>query len=116
MKRYPLSVLLCFSFMTTFTSNAKEWRVSSPDNRLSVTVNCGKVTTYEVEYGNKQIIEPSPISMTCSNGKVIGHNANVKKVTRKSANDILHPVIRQKSADIKDEYNSMEASRRGLVA
>lgn len=108
MKRYPLSVLLCFSFMTTFTSNAKEWRVSSPDNRLSVTVNCGKVTTYEVEYGNKQIIEPSPISMTCSNGKVIGHNANVKKVTRKSANDILHPVIRQKSADIKDEYNSME--------
>lgn len=47
--------LTCF-----LTMAAEQYTVKSPDNRLSVTVNTGKATTYSVDFDGRRILDPSP--------------------------------------------------------
>ena len=103
-RKYLLTALLSVSLGAT----AETWQVSSPDNRLAVTVDAGKETTYSVSLDGKQVIAPSPVAMTFDNGKCIGRNMKVADVVRDSKNTTIKPVIRQKSATIDDNYNSME--------
>lgn len=97
-----------FSLMCFFSMSAKKYTIQSPDNRLSVTVSTGTNTTYQVDFDGKRILDPSPISMTFDNGASIGRNMKVKDVIKDSSDKIIKPVIRQKSASIRDNYNSMK--------
>lgn len=97
-----------FSLMCFFSMSAEKYTIQSPDNRLSVTVSTGTSTTYQVDFDGKRILDPSPISMTFDNGASIGRNMKVKDVIKDSSDKIIKPVIRQKSASIRDNYNSMK--------
>lgn len=97
-----------FSLMCFFSMSAEKYTIQSPDNRLSVTVSTGTNTTYQVDFDGKRILDPSPISMTFDNGASIGRNMKVKDVIKDSSDKIITPVIRQKSASIRDNYNSMK--------
>lgn len=110
MKRFFVMIPLLASILA---GHAEQWKVTSPDSRLAVTVSTGNETTYSVSMDGKTVIEPSPISMTCSNGKVLGHRMKVRKVERDSRNDVLIPVVRQKSERIEDKYNSMRLRSDG---
>ncbi len=97
-----------FSLMCFFSMSAEKHTIQSPDNRLSVTVSTGTNTTYQVDFDGKRILDPSPISMTFDNGASIGRNMKVKDVIKDSSDKIIKPVIQQKSASIRDNYNSMK--------
>lgn len=97
-----------FSLICFFSMSAEKYTIQSPDNRLSVTVSTGNNTTYQVDFDGKRILDPSPISMTFDNGASIGRNMEVKDVIKDSSDKIIKPVIRQKSATIRDNYNSMK--------
>lgn len=97
-----------FSLMCFFSMSAEKYTIQSPDNRLSVTVSTGTNTTYQVDFDGKRILDPSPISMTFNNGASIGRNMKVKDVIKDSSDKIIKPVIQQKSASIRDNYNSMK--------
>lgn len=97
-----------FSLMCFFSMSAEKYTIQSPDNHLSVTVSTGTNTTYQVDFDGKRILDPSPISMTFDNGASIGRNMKVKDVIKDSSDKIIKPVIRQKSASIRDNYNSMK--------
>ena len=86
---------------------AENYTVNSPDSRITVNVETGTNTTYSVTFNGKVILNPSPISMTFDNGTVIGRNMEVKKVERFTQNQVLKPVVRQKSEQIIDHYNEM---------
>lgn len=87
--------------------SAKEYIVKSPDGRIAVNVETGTSTTYSVDFNGKRVLAPSALSMTFDNGTVIGPNMKVNKVERLSSDCILKPIIRQKSAEIRDQYNEM---------
>lgn len=89
-------------------ASAETWQVVSPDNRLTVAVETGKEITYSVSLDGRQVIAPSAVAMTFGNGKTIGKDMKVADVARNSHKGVLSPVIRQKSATIDDNYNSME--------
>lgn len=95
--------LTCF-----LTMAAEQYTVKSPDNRLSVTVNTGKTTTYSVDFDGRRILDPSPISMTFDNGTAIGRDMKVTDVIKDSHDQTIKPTIRQKSATIRDNYNRMQ--------
>lgn len=97
-----------FSLICFFSMSAEKYTLQSPDNRLSVTVSTGTNTTYQVDFDGKRILDPSPISMTFDNGASIGRNMKVKDVIKDSSDKIITPVVRQKSASIRDNYNSMK--------
>lgn len=100
------SLIILFALWAGSTS-AKEYIVKSPDGRIVVNVETGANTTYAVDFNGKRILAPSPLSMTFDNGTVIGQHMNVNKVERISSDKILKPVVKQKSAELRDHYNEM---------
>ena len=99
--------LLCLMMAWGSLAFAENYTVDSPDSRITVNVETGTNTTYSVTFNGKMILNPSPISMTFDNGTVIGRNMEVKKVERSTQNQVLKPVVRQKSKQIIDHYNEM---------
>ncbi|WP_304384508.1 glycoside hydrolase family 97 protein, partial [Phocaeicola sartorii] len=98
---------LCLMMAWGSLAFAENYTVNSPDSRITVNVETGTNTTYSVTFHGKVILNPSPISMTFDNGTVIGRNMEVKKVERFTQNQVLKPVVRQKSEQIIDHYNEM---------
>lgn len=103
MKKILLSLMMAWGSLAF----AENYTVNSPDSRLSVNVETGVNTTYSVSLNGKVILTPSPISMTFDNGTVIGRNMKVKNVERFTQDQLLKPVVRQKSDRIRDHYNEM---------
>ncbi|MDE6217338.1 glycoside hydrolase family 97 protein [Bacteroides sp.] len=100
-------IFLCLMLACGSVAYAENYTVTSPNNAISVNVETGANTTYSVSFNGKTILNPSAISMTFDNGVVIGRNMKVNKVDRFSKNQVLKPVVRQKSAQIVDHYNEM---------
>lgn len=105
MNRLLITGVSLISFLTV---SAEQYVIKSPDSRLAVTVNTDNQTSYTVDFDGKRILDPSPISMTFNNGTVIGRDMKVKDVKKTSFDKIITPVIRQKCATIRDNYNSMQ--------
>lgn len=105
--RKTLFFLLLVSSTTMFAEN---YTVKSPDERILVNVETGTTTTYSVTFNGKTILNPSPLSMTFDNGVVIGHNMKVNDVKHSTEDQILKPVVRQKSDKIRNHYNEMVLS------
>lgn len=105
--RKTLFFLLLASSAAMFAEN---YTVKSPDKRILVNVETGATTTYSVTFNGKTILNPSPLSMTFDNGVVIGRNMKVKDVQHRTEDQMLTPVVRQKSDKIRDHYNEMVLS------
>ncbi len=105
--RKTLFFLLLVSSTTMFAEN---YTVKSPDERILVNEETGTTTTYSVTFNGKTILNPSPLSMTFDNGVVIGRNMKVNDVKHSTEDQILKPVVRQKSDKIRNHYNEMVLS------
>ena len=62
----------CLLLSAIPVAGAKEYAVVSPDGRLKADINVGKELTYSVSLDGKELISPSPLSMTLANGTVWG--------------------------------------------
>lgn len=86
--------------------NAKEYTLSSPDGHLRLTVDAGKRLTWSLMHDSTTVIAPSPISLSLSDGKVLGASPRVKKVsTRKVDTSFATPFY--KKSEVKDVYNEL---------
>jgi alpha-glucosidase len=80
MKRILLLALL--SVAIAYWAVAKEYKVSSPDNKISVTINVGPDIKWSATYEGKEVIYNSKIAMMLLNGGVLGENEKVKKAAQ----------------------------------
>jgi len=103
MKRTLLLALL--SVITAYHSIAKEYKITSPDNKISVIVNAGTEIKWFATYEAKEIINSSKIAMILASGKVLGENEKVRKAAVSQLNDIIRPVIANKKSEIIDNCN-----------
>lgn len=86
--------------------NAKEYTLSSPDGHLRLTVDAGKRLTWSLMHDSTKVITPSSISLSLSDGKVLGASPRVKKVsTRKVDTSFATPFY--KKSEVKDVYNEL---------
>ncbi len=106
MKKYAV-LLLSILFMNQL--NAKEYLVKSPSERLTVKVTVDEDVRYTVFLGDKEIISPSPVSLTLDN-QVLGENAKVRRDRTISVNEEIIPVVARKNARIPDVYNQLTLS------
>lgn len=104
MKRIIAIAIILFVALSV---SAKDYTVTSPDSKIAVKINVSEKTTFSIIYDGDTIISPSPLSMTFAGGKVIGDNMKVRKVTVSTEDKILTPIIRQKCAKIRDNYNEL---------
>ena len=105
-------ILLIFVFSVFFTAGAKEYTLSSPNNKISIKVNVASQITWSVYFGEDMILTPSPVSVNL-NDKILGVNARVKRIEQYYKKEYLNPVVRVKSAEILNEYKEMKLFMKG---
>lgn len=98
-----LALILSVSAMAA----PKQPVLNSPDGRITVSVSVDGGVTYTVSKDGVQLLAPSGISMTLSDGTVYGGpQAKLQKVTRRSVNTVL-PAVAYKKAQVSEKYNEM---------
>ncbi len=96
--------MILFSFLGM--AQGKSYTVTSPDGNIKFTLTVNELTYISAEYKSKSILDASEISMNLSSG-VLGNKSIVKKVERKSISEVLHPVVKAKTAHIKNNCNEI---------
>lgn len=110
MKNFSVK-LLCLITALVLTNpiqaqNGKEYEVKSPDGKIAVTVSIGKKISWQVVHEATPVLLPSAISLTLSDGEVLGHNPRVSKVSRKAIDTFFETPFYKKSRVI-DNYNQL---------
>ena len=88
------------------SANDGAYQVISPDGHLYATVVVGNDISYSVSKDTLQLISPSRISMSISDGTVFGRNDKVRKVRRTSIDQVWNAYMYKKS-EVRDHYNEM---------
>lgn len=70
-------------FMYTYCTGAKRFTLGSPNGILQTTITIGDKLIYDIYCNGRQILAPSPISMTLDNGEVLGGEAKLTGTSRK---------------------------------
>ncbi len=103
MKKSLLSVLL-FVLAISFLSG-KDYNVTSPDGKISVTVSVGPEIKWSATIDGKEVINSSKIAMILEGGKVLGSNERVKNAKITVQNEVSKPVVAHKRSEIKESCN-----------
>ena len=92
---------------------AENYELLSPDGKIRVEINTGDKLEYAVFYDDMQIIVPSEISMHTEKNGVFGIKPRVKSVNRRLVDQIQIPVVKQKSAEVREQFNEMKILFKG---
>ena len=104
-KRAFMSVLLfCFSL----TLMAKDYRVTSPDGKITVTVSKEVQVKWNVTYEGREILSSSSVFMEREGGGIPSANERIRRASVKSIREIIIPVLPNKRSEIVSEYNLLE--------
>lgn len=101
-----LFIVMAAGMLAAATLNAKEYRLTSPDRQLTVTVDAGRDLTWSLSSDSVTVIAPSPISLSLADGKVLGDKPKVKKVIRRKV-DTSFATSFYKKSEVSDVYNEM---------
>lgn len=97
----------CFFLLWAALSQAQQThRLQSPGQAIGVVVTVGDSITYQVTLDNKALIGRSVVSFQTDAVKKVGWR--VKKVARTTQQQVLHPVVFQKSSVVQDQYNQLQ--------
>ena len=102
-----LTILLFLCVLCTLSLQAqKQFTLVSPDGNLKTTISIGDRLTYDITCNNRQILAPSPISMTLDNGNVWGEKAKLSGTSRKSVDEMI-PSPFYRANELRDHYNEL---------
>jgi len=108
MLRNPISsALILLVLICSPAAAQKSFQLTSPNQRISVNVDIGEVTSYSVSFDQKEIVHPSPISMTFKSGIVLGQNGKIKKSSTDEINETIIPVVKEKRAKVSNHCNEL---------
>ncbi len=111
MKRICIQ-LLGLLFVCAGTVCAQQYQLTSPDGKLTITVEAGENLTWQIEHDGTTVLLPSQLSMTCIDSKnpqkefTFGQDVKVTKETRTSVNTSFQTPF-YKKATVEDVCNEM---------
>jgi len=112
-KKLLLAAVFLFTAGFSFS---KDYKITSPDGKISVTVSIGKEITWAASYNNSQILSSTRTTMVLSDGMAAGENDGVKKSVNGKFNDLIMPVVASKHSQITDNYNFLSVNfRSGFI-
>ena len=106
MKKVIIILVSVFSSVTLLAQQQKVYHVTSPDNKIDVTIEAGTALSWSVKHEADLIIAPSIISLTIDNGEVLGRNVKVISVKTVSVNTSFNTLLYKKKSVI-DQYNQL---------
>lgn len=90
-----------------FLCDAEEFQLKSPDQSIQCTINLEKEVSFSIEKDKQTMVFPSTISMDLQNGYVLGKDARISKVERRTIDQIIKPVVKEKRNAIRDHYHEL---------
>jgi Glycoside hydrolase 97. len=101
--------LIIAAFLAAFlpfaaSGAAKDYHLTSPDGRISVTVTSDETVAYSVTYNEKQILEPSRVAMNLEDGRVFG-TGKVRSTAKGQVSRKGLPAPVYKKSTVDDEYS-----------
>ena len=94
-------------------SNAQEKiNLYDPSGKVQVTVSIGSNITYSVLHEGDIMIEPSPISITLTDGTIFGKEPRLRKQDIQLITNTIYPPIYKKKS-IEDSYNELKLEFKG---
>ncbi|MBE6296351.1 MAG: glycoside hydrolase family 97 protein [Bacteroidales bacterium] len=112
MKRITILAAIIILCMTASSAKVQKHSVSSPDDKIKVTVSLADGITYDVHYGNELVLSGCRMSLDV-NGKVLGSTPSLKSVNRKSVDRVKRPLLHLKYAEVPDRFNQMTLKMKG---
>ena len=106
MKRYFLTAILLLAAATSFAAQ-KQYTLNSPDGRISVDIATDGAIRYSVNVDGVQVLAPSTVSLTLSDGTAYDGSQKVRKSVRSSVDNVVKAQIYRKS-EVRDNYNQIE--------
>lgn len=104
-KKIILSVmLLCLAG----TIIAKDYKVTSPDGRITVIVAKEDHVKWVVSYDGKEIMSSSGIAMELASGRMPSVKDKIRKGSVKRVKENIIPVVPVKRSEIVSDYNLLE--------
>ena len=98
-----------------FSATAATYTVESPDGNITVKVDVSNKIGYSIELGDTPVMTDGVISLTL-NGKTLGENPKVSKVSKKSVKETIKPTVAFKFSEIDNSYNQMLLNFKGNYA
>ncbi len=102
--------LIVLSVLISGILFAKDYKVVSPDGKNAITVTVGPQIKWSAARDGAEIFSSSRIGMILANGRVLGENEKVRKVTQSKLNEIIKPVVAGKKSEIADNCNILTIS------
>ncbi len=93
-------------------ADAKDYRLTSPDGSIEMTVNTDGQMTIRIEHDGVEVLSPSPISIERMDGVTWGVNPRVQKAVKASADGIVKAQF-YRASKVKEKYNSLILKMRG---
>jgi alpha-glucosidase len=87
--------------------------VASPNGAIEISVGIGNDLTWAVSFRGAPIVRPSRIAMTLEDGTVLGARPEITSVSATSPNRLLRPIVRQKRAEIRDDFDELRLDFAG---
>lgn len=86
---------------------AQTHSVSSPDSRISVTVENGDGLTYKVRFGERTVIEPSVLGFEFQDEPPMRSGFQVVKHETREVREQWKPVVKSRKAVVANEFNEL---------
>jgi alpha-glucosidase len=88
-------------------------RVDSPDGALTLSVRLGEIPEFSVMWRGQPLVISSPFQLFLGeegSPALVGEPVNV---SREARDELLHPVVPEKRAEIRDHYNQLSLDFQG---
>lgn len=98
-----------FALTALFSAaEAKDFKLSSPSGDVKVVVSASTELYWRVEYKGERILDDSQISLTLSDGRVLGEKLPHAKAFRHSEENVLTNLVPTKNRLITDKFNELK--------
>jgi alpha-glucosidase len=91
------------------------YAVHSPDRRIEVRVRPADKIRYDVVLNGKPLLQDSTLSIDIDHN-TLGSNPKIAGTKERSSDQMLTPVVRQKFAKIRENYNELRVDLQGNYA
>lgn len=91
-------------------ASAKTYDLASPDGKVKVCIEAGAKLAYTVSFDGEQILAPSRIALDFKDKEL---SPSVRKVTRRSIDQLHHAVVPVKAREVRENCNELRLDFRG---
>jgi alpha-glucosidase len=107
-----LVVVFCLPCIASAQSN---YTLQAPNKKIELRILIGDRVAYDLLLNGNTLLKGATLSIDIDH-QVIGLNPKVKAVKRSEVNREIEPVVRQKSARIRENYNELRIELEGDYA